>query len=433
MGKGKNRNRRRSQAAKLAAKFTSHTHQQILKDAIRYEHAKEGQLNYAKVVADLEKNMISKTLFVTGVRNLREPRNVQLLKFFFEQNYGPVEDCFASTYGPRRTSTSPRGNSSETFPPGRVRFRNLSDYDKVLASKDKDGLIYCPSVGVIKRSCIKVGSSLKYDDMTKDVLEGHIVQFNTSSLSLGHWIKDDMIKDDMFKEFEAQEDDEGIKKSQPQKIDFEWLEACCLLDTTDLRIEMNLSKRIIKIERTATKKANSGDAFNFLYFLDTVRKERMTFRFKEIDDTIELCKHKTSNNAEDEYCMIISLKHPPKIEESVYDLLNLDEHEDRWTRCIKFGNLEPKHFGDSFAIRITVSSATINTLLINRAITDLNKFGVLSDVFTGDTRNAHKVEIRKIGLMEDNREIQQSLRALHNYDARLGKLFYHFIRNMTKL
>ena len=85
MGKGKKRNRRRSQAAKLAAKFTSHTHHQILEDAIRYEHAKAGQLEYVKVVANLEKSMLSRTLFVTYVRDLKEPRNIKLLRLFFKK------------------------------------------------------------------------------------------------------------------------------------------------------------------------------------------------------------------------------------------------------------------------------------------------------------------------------------------------------------
>lgn len=450
----KRRNQRRSKAARLSAKFTSQTHHQILNDAIRYEQAKEHQLNYTKVVANLEKGMLSRTLFVTGARDLNEPRNVQLLKVFFEQNYGPVEVCFVATYETRRKKQRVSATGA-SYPPARVRFRNVNDCEKVLRdSANSDGLFKCPSVGAImSNSMIKVARSTRYDNMTKDVLDGNTVQYYGENLSLGHWIPNDIIDvwqeqdneienislghgitTDIIHVWQGQNDNEiegHFDETLPPKRTIEWLEGVCLSDSTNLSIEMNLAARIIKIERSVTKE-HIGDDVDFPYYLETVQKERTTFHFKEVNDSFELCKHNDgimNNNNEVEYSLIMSLKNPPKIEECVYTLMDFcnEEEEEKWKRCIKFGNREPKHLNDSFAIRIGVSYATIETLLLNNGMKDLNKFGVVSDNFLNRydyARNALHLTIRRIGIMEDNEEIQWYLHRLHNYDARLGKLNY---------
>jgi hypothetical protein len=97
----------------------------------------------------------------------------------------------------------------------------------------------------------------------------------------------------------------------------------------------------------------------------------MSFRFKELPEAVGLCHHKTSENV-GEYLLVISLKNLPKIE-----VKHSTPGSDRY-RC---SSLEPRHINDRCTICIDIFSATIETLLGNTGLVQLNKFGVLSGTF----------------------------------------------------
>lgn len=129
MGRKKGgRRRRRSEAAQLAASYNLRRLEREVDDALVYQSCKKEYSEHAKQVAKREEELLSRTIFVTNVKDLRNHRNLDLLKAFFAREYGPVERCTLERH-------SGRGGRGGGFPRARLRFRNEGDAKAIFGGR----------------------------------------------------------------------------------------------------------------------------------------------------------------------------------------------------------------------------------------------------------------------------------------------------------
>lgn len=424
MAKKNRRNKRRSQASKLQRKFTSFSHHQVLKDAERYEHVKHDQLEYQKELSALEQSILARTIVVTGVRDLKQPNNVQLLHIFFEQ-YGPVESCFKADF----EGSSPKKTKKSPFPPARVRFRNETDCTRVLSLAEED-LLRCPRIGCINGGYICIKKSRRYKNMTEDVLEGSEIRFSALGLALGHWTSRDVLE-------KFQQENEGeeflimpLEKSKMNQT--EWLEEKQLRtkgDEHDLQVRIDLSKRIIVLSISRPTRTTGNDLLDMLLseFMSNIQSiDEVTIGFKNVDGTMDLCRHHGGQHS-----FIVSLKHPPKLMESIKGGLdgffgNTMEVDNRPKRSLSFGSLSSVDFGQCLSLRIFLSDDAVQTIIHHKGSKQLVSYGMLSQSLLNDARNALKVDVVSIGEMKQNLDVVTAFEQLHSYNASTG-MFHDII------
>lgn len=141
-----------------------------------------------------------------------------------------------------------------------------------------------------------------------------------------------------------------------------------------------------------------------------------SFRFKDVDDMIDLC----IDEKKSQYSLILSLKYPPKLYEKIWDL---EEEDSRPRRSLQFGSITSNHFGQCLSLRLSLSSIAIDTLLVNKGMEELVKFGMFPKGFV-DKRNIRKIDVVQIGTMEACIQATNAFKLLHVNDARLGKSFF---------
>mmetsp|Transcript_2786 Transcript_2786/g.5101 ORF Transcript_2786/g.5101 Transcript_2786/m.5101 type:complete len:87 (-) Transcript_2786:50-310(-) len=63
-----------------------------------YQAHKKEHTKHAKNIAEREKELLSHTIFVMNVKDLRNSCNLSLLKVLFQREYGPVEQCVLASH-----------------------------------------------------------------------------------------------------------------------------------------------------------------------------------------------------------------------------------------------------------------------------------------------------------------------------------------------
>ena len=180
--RGGRRRRRRPEAAQLAARYNEQGLVREVDDALLYQKCKKEHSDHTKEVARREQELLSRTIFVTNVKDLRNRGNLALLKAFFNNTYGPVEQCTLA-------SSTGRGKRGDRFPKARVRFRHEGDARAIFDGRklcfvQSPVEIHNGSLG--HRGFLRIQPSLPYPDMD-EVSSDDKVTVTGDILYIGHW------------------------------------------------------------------------------------------------------------------------------------------------------------------------------------------------------------------------------------------------------
>jgi hypothetical protein len=372
--RGRNKKSRRSSSgasAELLRQFSSHGHQRFIEEAVSHEARKEDQRKYIQRYRKLEDDIISRTVFVTCVRDLKQEDNLTALRQFMT-TYGPVEDCFVAEY-----STG----GQNRFPPGRVLFRSPRDVSQLLASCTNDNKLFRCPLGC-KHGCIRILKSRRDPKMLDTMLKDSVISFSASGLSLGHWL---LHYNDTYKKWmepRAEGDDEWFEETRSQ--------------SDSIGVSVNLKRRTVKLEISPR---------------NSFEKEAATFRFKDIEGYFEICRER-----EHGYSLIFALKHTPKL---FRETLLSPNKEERTNSFDSFG----ENFGKCLCFKLFVSETDIDRLLLSERLTEMREFGILRNGYNS-VRDARPIRSMHIGASKG--KIDSALSAVHETDPEVGK--YSFLK-----
>jgi hypothetical protein len=353
MGKrGDGRRRRKQQAARSEAQFSERSRQAYINDRLVYEENKRAQSEYLNRVAEIEKDILSRTVYFFQAKNLRKDENFRALRSFVERNYGHVQEFVLFNDRKKRT---------HDYPGARVRFqfkRDAEDFfggTELLRVSSPFKEFFCP---VGHRGKIRVKPCPPYADMAKDELEGSVIKFTASALCLGHWFPSG---EDVYSTW----NDEAVGEDCN-----EWFGE---LDTgITCTVSIDLNNRIVELEESGIEGLSRLALLRARFQGDmaSINRYFATFRFKELVKHIDICVDPENPNV---YALLISLKHSPKLE--LEDLL--DEKSSERVRSVSFGSVESDMFGECHSLKLSVSKTELDRVFLNeRGLERLQNFGV---------------------------------------------------------
>lgn len=352
MGRRKQKSKhRRRQAAQAVARYHEQTLRRELEDSLLYESHKEHQSKYLAKVAELERDILSRTIFVTQVKDLNQAQNLMRLRSFFQTTYGPVEECVKAKFKKRGKRNTTR------FPPARVRFYRKADAEKIFGGKNllqvlqDRNIIKIVESTVGFRGCLRVRPVEPYHGMVEHLLSDSVITMNATSFSMGHW----------FSEFEDTYDTYELDASSTSGLEgSQFLEEAVV--NTGVRVKLDLKTRTVQLEVNA-------DPSSLLLFGSHI----ISFRFKAIQGFIDLCVDSCNPNS---FSFVFRLKHPPKIH-AVSDhtlLFNVEGRE----RRIDIPGLNHVLFGTCFSYKLNLTKHEAEAVLDNENIMEkLRSFGIL--------------------------------------------------------
>ena len=320
------RQRRRSEAVRLTREFAERSRRRYVDATLSSEEVQARYSVYRQYIADKEKDVLSRTVFITQVRDLHVPGNLERLRSFMEQTYGPVVECKA-------TSFSGRANRRQRvrYPPARVQFQSKASAEGIFGGVELLRVrqavpINCP-VGY-KNGQICVKPSELYDDMMNSALKGSVVVVNGSLLSLGHWIA---------------ASDELVPIENEETEESEWVQVTqCAVPV----IKIDIHKRVVELHSD---------------------QQLISFRFKQLVAPMELC-HEPSHG----YSLVFKLKHPPKLLET-----RRGEDGNELFRVTSWSNVPINEFGRCLGYKILVSDVAVRGMLLHENHDKLKKFAVI--------------------------------------------------------
>jgi hypothetical protein len=350
----RNRRRRKRQAAISAAQFSERNRQAYLNDIFSYEKTKRAQSEYLKRVAEIEKDILSRTVYFFQARDLKRDENLRALRSFIEGNFGSVQECV-------RFNDRKKNNR---FPGARVRFQFKRDAEKVFGGMEllrvsATAELPCP-VGY--KGNIRVKPCPPYPDMAKDELEGSVIKFTASALCLGHWFPSG---EDIYSTWHPEADGEDVN---------EWLgEVETGIACT---VSIDLTNRTVELEDSGTPSGGNDLALLRHMMLSLSREKYFaTFRFKDLVKEIDICVDPENPN---EYALLFSLKHSPKLELEAPVLDLLSEKSSNRVRSVSFGSVQSDAFGACHSFKLSVSKTELDRIFLNeRGLERLQAFGVL--------------------------------------------------------
>jgi hypothetical protein len=405
MGKrGDGRRRRKEQAARSMAQFSARSREAYINDSLLYEENKKAQSDYLKRVAEIEKDILSRTVYFFQAKDLRKDENLRALQLFIEKRFGNVQEC---------VRFNDRKKRKHDFPGARVRFQFKRHAEKLFSGVELLKVstpfeeFSCP---VGHRGKIRVKPCPPYADMAKDELEGSVIKFNASALCLGHWFP---LGEDIYSTW----NDEAVGDQD----DNEWLGeletgiACTVsIDLNNRTVELG-SLGIVDSENSGT--VDSGDSgtelfggFGIASLVAGVaglftNRYFATFRFKQLVNHIDICVDPDNPN---EYALLFSLKHSPKLElEQPLDLFS-EESRER-VRSVSFGSVQSDMFGECHSFKLSVSKTELDRIFLNgKGLERLQNFGVFRKGPHSDSsfKCMHIGTLRKAILEEELRIIE---------------------------
>ncbi|CAB9515626.1 RNA-dependent RNA polymerase 1 [Seminavis robusta] len=372
MGKRRNRKRNRQPRNRLL-QFRAQSLVQSVQDEAGQEEYKTNHKKFLQEIADIEKDYLSRTVFVGSVKSLNDPTNLKLLKSFLEENYGRVEIC------------ERRFKRGERYPRGRVRFYDRKDAEKIFGmpliealKQNKATSAVCFTVGYVPRRrshpCmneepkITIRPSSKYPGMVENELENSkLISINTELLSFGHWFP--MGKDECMNMPGL----ETIGRTDKHL----WVEEEKNTQVNPI-VSFDFMKSVVELDMTHCEATDPSIDPSFGILLATMlsslkrdEKKFASFRFKDLAHPMELCRCD-----QDQYYLIFSLKHPPRLC-STWTETNGWEKRERHTSIAGLGE---EAFGSCLGYKLRISSTEMNRLLLNRkGVEKLHNFGILRD------------------------------------------------------
>jgi len=360
MGRKKGgRRRRRSEAAQLAARYNERGLEREVDNALAYQKCKTEHSEHAKQVARREQELLSRTIFVTNVKDLQNHHNLMLLKSFFEREYGPVEQCILASYSGKRGRV-------DRFPKARVRFRLVKGAQAIFGGMQLSTIqspVQLHNYTVGHRGFLRVMPSQPYPEMDESIDENKVIVTGYRAL-VGHWcpLEDD---EDVF----FGQDEIGELQSGSQ----------FLIEGT-LRYGVELSVDIIS--RTVQ------------VHLLPAKDCMMSFCFKDLQGTMG-CFREFEDAAS--YAIVFRLKHPPKLYELRRQRDRDGVEEEIATRCLDMGGVTYETYGTCYGYMVQVSHEHLQSLFASeRKLRRLKDFGLISrDLYSPS--DAPIVSTRQVG------------------------------------
>jgi hypothetical protein len=294
--KGRNR-RNRKQGARghtLLYHFNAHTIEQYIENDFAYEELKRKQTEYRERIAALEQDMLNRTILVTNVLSLNEKSNLDRLKAFLEQSFGPIQCCIVSSFGTK--GKIKKGSIRERYPPARVTFEYQTSAENIFGGKltDVAGMrkavqFPCHTVGY--KRFIKVSPSQNIDGMVQDNINGSkLLTLTTEGLCIGHWFPVDYDIIVALPGFESEQSCLANEWFEEQEMEIHPI------------LKIDLVNALILLDFTNCKKGDRGnhgeEIFSGLSHIMAARgldegdiqEEIVSFRFKDLVHAIELCE-----------------------------------------------------------------------------------------------------------------------------------------------
>ena len=361
-------------------------------NALNADEFRQRQSKFHKKIAAQEKDILSRSIFVTNVRDLRVESNLEALKKFFNDVYGDVKYCRRTVRSDRRKG---RGRPI-IYPPARVVFFHKDDAERVFGGQELSKVvgsqqIRCP-LGH-KNGEILVRPSIPSNDILLEETEGSQVRMRASGLWLGHWCPGEREMDMLSNDHQ----DEG-----------EWLGV----------VEGSPPVMVIDIKERCIELTYKGPA----------REYRIMFKFKELLTPIALCRQES-----DELYLIFSLKNPPlvhaklseyepgdNIAEILWQLseINLvNENEPEFRRTRTWDRLSGEQLGLYLGYKLLIPGVQIKELFLNDQLRESGVIGFSSEDFQNPTR----IKSTDIGFRYDE-QFNAALKAVRNFQ--IGKNFF---------
>lgn len=356
--------RRRSEAAELAGRV--HEQQGLdrtVDNALRYQECKQKYQEYAKEVHTREQELLSRTLYVSNVKNLHEGRNLELLRLFFQQTYGPVEFCGLATHFGKTASTSRR----DRFPKARVRFKHAASAEIIFDGKklahvqrDLDPCKIISNGSVGHKGVLRVQPSTRYPGM--DVLAvDNSIRFSGHRLLIGHWSPPETF-------LVAGADLERTHHHGENLFLFE--------DILNSRVECSINV----MSRAVEVRLKREDAM-------------LSFGFKNLQDAMRVFRDEDSD-----YCLVFRLKYPPRLYQISRRLDRYEFEEEIKERCHEIGGILNEAFASCFAYMIQLSRLDAASLFEDRRKSQkLIQFGVLTREDLFRLHDAEHISSRSVG------------------------------------
>ena len=351
------RGRHGSEAAKLAANLYQRGLERAVDDALLYQGCKESHSAHAKEVAQREQELLSRTIFVSNVKNLREGRNLVLLEQFFEKQYGPVELCMPASFSGKK-------GKYNKFPQARVRFRHVHDAQRIfggkklsLVQRDQDPPIQIHNCAVGHKGFLRIQPSERYPNMDKNSLNENKVSITGENLLIGHWSPAEA-DEYVYAGYEERGEDNLflIEDVIQEQVEFS-------IDITSRTVQVRLK--------------------DSLYML--------SFRFKDLQGTMGVFRDESS------YAIAFRLKYPPRIYHLAYEQDQDGVLEEIATRCVETCKVRRETFGSCYGYMVKVSRYYVGKFFESEGkLRKMKQFGLLCrDIYVLD--DAPIVAIRPVG------------------------------------
>ena len=336
--KKRGRRRRRSEAAQLAAKYNERRLEREIDDAMVYQAHKKERTDHAKQIAEREEELLSRTIFVTNVKDLRISNNLSSLRAFFQHEYGPVEQCILASH-------SGKSGRGQRFPKARLRFMDERNAKAIfggtrLSLVESPVTLYDCTVG--HKGRLRVFPSKPYQGMDASHDENKVILIGNGAL-VGHYYPLDS--------------DEGMLARQDSRDDSRNCQEFLIEDEINhgVTLSIDIDSRMVQI------RLRSED-----YML--------SFRFKDLQDTLSVFEFMQAAC----FAIVLRLKYPPKI----YELLRKEDadglEQEIGTRCLEMGGVRNETFGSCYGYLIRVSSENLQPLFDNHhKLHSLKRFGLI--------------------------------------------------------
>jgi hypothetical protein len=326
-----------------------------------------------------EKEMLSRTIFVTNVKCMHSKANERALEQFFNdlllcrheennkkgnhhsknktnyqrkyssssKNAAAVEVCWATGYDDEADLLS-------SDPPARVRFRRQTDAERLFGGKPLLGLLQCRllpcHLGTYVRYeknhqtfCIKIRPSFAYPRMLPDI--DTTIKLSTMGLSLGHWYPAEL---DAYRRHSDDDDDDDD--------DDLWLEEM----TTDLKPTLCFDLRNRRLELKVQRVQDDQDDTSYFQYVE----DNLSIDFhKIVGGKLQLGRLVDGQQPQAEYALVFSMQHPPKIEtETPLRGLGYALNETRRHRSVRFDHVPAEEFGRCLGYKLRLHPDKLHLL-----------------------------------------------------------------------
>ncbi len=366
MGRKKNKGRRSNNRRKRRKFYTDNTNE-IMDETMAYDSHKENHKKYVNGIQTKESDYLNRTIFITNVKNLHYPVNIQLLKTFLEQKYGPVENCVVDK------------SKRHPYPGAKVTFVSQDDSYKIYRKsllevrKQKKRRKQIESTSCGHKGFITVQPGLPDRAQIHTSSDESYITFNVLSISMGHFNQKDgalIYPDDLSNGntmLEYLEEYEGFRQNE---------------------VTLDLQNRSICLSKETTAIMDPYMQ-QFADILGHYHKQEdcAIFRLKDLYGALDLYKVKNSEGLG----LIFVTKYPPKLVRKITDQ-DMRERNERLTSIRGESNAP---FDHCFAYKLNITDSVAKTLFSDKAFFQkLRDFGMIysNGIFSKNTISTIHVE-----------------------------------------